>query len=370
LVLGPFQVLAPIGKGGMGTVYLARDSRNGQLAALKVLSPRRAREEPRLLARFRREMELSQTVAHPHVAWTYEVGVHKSVYFIAMEYIPGRSLYRVVADEGPLAVPRAARLFAELATGLEHTHRQGLIHRDVKPSNVIVTPHDHVKLLDLGLALRVGEAGQGVEKEVVGGQGYIVGSMDYIAPEQTANASRVDVRADIYGLGCSLYYVLTGQPPFPGGTAFEKIQKHRNDEPPYLSDLNPTVPVGFASLVRKMMAKRPDKRYTTAAQVRDELLPWSKGEIVLPLDRPDDQEYRAAVEVLNLQEEASAEVIAVDEEEEVGDSTPKDAGHKQAVTETPGQPSDWILYFVLGGAAALFFLVMACAGLLYLILRR
>src|SRR5262245_36203490 len=153
LVLGPYHVLAPIGRGGTSTVYLARDTRSELLVALKVLPPHRAREEERVLARFRREMELCQRVAHPHIAWTYEVGVHRGVYFIAMEYIPGRNLFRLVVDEGPLAVPRAARLFAEVASALDHAHNQGLIHRDLKPSNILVTPHDHTRLLDLGLSL-------------------------------------------------------------------------------------------------------------------------------------------------------------------------------------------------------------------------
>src|SRR5438105_1560068 len=208
LVLGPFHVLAPIGKGGMGTVYLARDSRSQLLVALKVLPPKRAREEERLLARFRREMEMCQRVAHPHLAWTYEVGVCQGVYYIAMEYIPGKNLYRLVTEEGPLPVARAARLFAEVAIGLDHAHARGLIHRDLKPSNIIITPHDHAKVLDLGLALMQGEGP--AEREVVGGRGYVVGTMDYIAPEQAENPAQVDQRTDIYSLGCSLYFSLTG----------------------------------------------------------------------------------------------------------------------------------------------------------------
>src|SRR5438270_147351 len=153
LVLGPFHVLTPLGKGGMGTVYLARDSRSQLLVALKVLPPKRAREEERLLARFQREMEMCRRVAHPHLAWAYEVGVCQGVYYIAMEYIPGQSLYRLVNDQGPLEIARAARLFSEVASALEHAHNQGLIHRDMKPSNIIITPHDHAKVLDLDLAL-------------------------------------------------------------------------------------------------------------------------------------------------------------------------------------------------------------------------
>src|SRR5262249_46991375 len=137
----------------MGTVYLARDTRNQQLLALKVLPPKRAREEDRMLARFQREMQLSKRVAHANLTQTYEVGDHLGVHYIAMEYIPGQTLYRLVNEEGPLTVPRAAHLFAQVATGLEHAHGQGLIHRDLKPSNIMIMPNERAKVLDLGLAL-------------------------------------------------------------------------------------------------------------------------------------------------------------------------------------------------------------------------
>src|SRR5262249_38958302 len=168
--------------------YLARDNRSQLLLALKILPPNKAREEERLLARFRREMDMCQRVAHPHLAWTYEVGVHKGVYYIAMEYIPGKSLYRLVNEDGPLGVPRAARLFGQVASALDHAHHQGLIHRDMKPSNILVTPDDRAKVLDLGLALVQGE--RTAQREVVGGQGYVVGSVDYMSPEQAEDASK------------------------------------------------------------------------------------------------------------------------------------------------------------------------------------
>ena len=131
---------------------------------------RASREEKRLLARFRREMEMCQKVSHPYLAWTHEVGVSQGVYYIAMEYIPGRNLHRLVLEDGPLAVARAARLFAEVASALDHAHTQGLIHRDLKPSNIIVTPNDHAKLLDLGLAVVQGE--KPTDREVVGPPGF------------------------------------------------------------------------------------------------------------------------------------------------------------------------------------------------------
>lgn len=283
LVLGPYHVLAPIGKGGMGAVYLARDSRTQSLAAVKVLPPKRAKAEERLLARFKREMDICQKVAHPNVARTFEVGQHEDVNYIAMEYIPGKNLYRLVSDEGALAAPRAARLFQEICLGLEHAHAQGLIHRDMKPSNVVITPDDHAKVLDLGLALMQGEAQ--ADRTVVGGQGYIVGTLDYLAPEQADDAFAVDIRSDIYSLGCTLYFALTKQPPFPGGNALQKLLRHRIDVPPSVLRLNPDVPPEFAALVERMMAKKKEERFATAGEVRAALKAWAP-EVADPIAKP------------------------------------------------------------------------------------
>ncbi|HZV04035.1 MAG TPA: serine/threonine-protein kinase [Gemmataceae bacterium] len=299
LLLSHYQVLAPIGRGGMSTVYLARDDRSGELVALKLLPPSRWRDQERLLARFQREMELSRLVAHPHLAWTHESGFCMGVYYIAMEYIPGKNLSRIVAEGGPLKVPRAARLMAEVASGLEHSHNQGLIHRDLKPSNIMITPNDHAKVLDLGLALIEGEE---AAQDVIGGQGYIVGTMDYIAPEQTTDSTAVDGRADIYALGCTLYFALTGRPPFPGGTGRDKIRRHRQEEPTPLRELAPDVPVGFARLIERMMAKDPAQRPPSAVAVEDELRAWTSGDTVLPLDRREDAWYVQAVSALQTTE--------------------------------------------------------------------
>jgi serine/threonine protein kinase len=298
LLLGPYQMLSPIGRGGMGAVYLARDSRNQQLVALKVLPPKRAREKERHLARFRREMEMCLRVAHPHIARTFEAGVHLGVYYIAMEFIPGQDLSKMVQSRGPLDVPRAAHLFAEVASALEYAHRQGLVHRDLKPSNIRVTPNQHAKVLDLGLALMEGE--EVTDPQVVGGQGYILGSMDYIAPEQTYDAFNVDGRADIYAMGCSMYFALTGKAPFPGGSSKDKILRHRNEEPALLSERNPEVPPRFAELVHRMMIKDPARRLPSAEAARRELLAWAPAVDDKPLDRQDDTNFRLAV--ANLQQ--------------------------------------------------------------------
>lgn len=300
LIFGPFQILSQIGKGGMGKVFLTRDSRTGMLRALKVLPPRKARAKERLLARFQREMELSQKVSHPHLCRTFEVGQMHDIYYLAMEFIPGRTLSRLVNNEGPLEVPRLARLMAEVASALEHAHQQGLIHRDLKPGNIMITPHDHAKVLDLGLALMAGEKGD--DPSITGGQGYVVGTMDYIAPEQTYDPTAVDARADVYSLGCTLYFALAGRPPFQGGSSIEKIHRQRKEEPQPLLEIRPTIPPAFAALVHQMMNKEPRKRFATARAAEEKLWLWAEGAPELPLDSDDDPDYAAAIEALRKEE--------------------------------------------------------------------
>lgn len=353
LVLGPYHVLAPIGKGGMGTVYLARDHRNQQIMALKVLPPKKAKSEERLLARFLREMELCQRVAHPHLTQTLDVGVHHGVYYIAMEFIPGQTLFKLVRDQGPLGVPRAARLFTEVASGLEHAHGRGLIHRDLKPSNVMITPHDHAKLLDLGLALMENELPS--DRSVVGGQGYVVGTMDYMAPEQAENSTAVDARSDIYSLGCTLYFALTGRPPFPGGTPVQKIMRHCTEEPTPIPDLNPTVSNEFAKLIGWMMAKNPARRPASAAVVRQALAPWADQAPVAALDQKSDAEYQQAIAALRTAPEQVWESI-------VATSAPTAAPARSV--RLKGQLPFWLDYLLPVGVGGI-----VLVGLWYALLR-
>ena len=349
----------------MGTVYLARDQRSQSLVALKILAPKRAQEEERVLARFRREMDMCQRVSHSHLAWTHEVGVYHGVHYIAMEYIPGKSLHRLVSERGPLSVSRAARLFAEVANGLEHAHGQGLIHRDLKPSNIMVTPHDHAKLLDLGLALVLGEDMK--EREVIGGKGYIVGTMDYISPEQVADASRVDSRSDVYGLGCTLYFALTGRPPFPEGTRREKLECHRSQEPEPLERLNPNLPAGFVALVQRMMAKNPADRFPSAAAVARELQTWTSGEQVQAMDRPEDTAYLEAVRNLETVESGAD---ATPLEQLPRKAKPRGRPSRLALTNPARMPlslAAWPLYVVFGILGLLAALMLA-AVVVYLVL--
>jgi serine/threonine protein kinase len=379
LVLGPYQILAPLGKGGMGTVFMARDGRAGRLVALKVLSSRRARAEDRARSRFLREMELSKRVSHPNLAQSYEVGTLQDVHYIAMEFIPGKSLYRVVHEGGPLAPARAARLMAEVASALDHAHQKGLIHRDLKPSNVMVTPNDHAKVLDLGLAFVQGEK---ADIAIIGGQGYIVGTMDYISPEQSVDPTKVDARSDIYSLGCTLYYGLSGQPPFPGGTSVEKRQRHRNEQAPPLGQLRAGLPAKLVDLVHQMMAKDPADRPATASLVQEQLLIWATEDITLPLDRPNDTHYRMAVAALkdtledgSLLDELPLAHATEDVEEEPlaqGEVT-RAVGPRLPQTNSAAQPAlpAWVLLTVVLGVPVILVTLSFClAAAVWLVFWR
>jgi serine/threonine protein kinase len=379
LVFGPYRILSPLGRGGMGTVYLAHDTRKPQgrpgLVALKVLPPKRAREEDRMVARFLREMDLAQRVSHPHLTKTYEAGDVNGVHYIAMEYIRGQSLRRLVADGGPLAVPRVARLFAEVADGLQSAHELGLVHRDLKPANIMVTPNGHAKVLDMGLALAVDEE-LPADKKIVGGQGYVVGTMDYIAPEQVDDASQVDARADLYALGCSIYFALVGQPPFPGGTSQEKMKRHRTEYPDPLSDFNPTVPADFSRLVERLMEKSPSDRYSSAVAVRDALLPWAAGDPKTPLDvDPDQTEAEVVLELEKTQKDPGAffETVPLAVFADQGKRSSKQLPRVEDEAESDEEPRKpalpmWLLAIPAG--LVLMCLAASCTGFLLYYLKK
>jgi eukaryotic-like serine/threonine-protein kinase len=290
--LGQFRILRRLGEGGMGKVYLAVRERDGQRFALKVLPPSKAQEDEHTLKRFRREMELSRRVMHPNVALTVEVGVEGAAHFMVVEYVPGDTLYHVVkrthGGSGPMRVPDAARYFLQAIDGLEAAHDAGVIHRDIKPSNLMVTPEGGAKVLDLGLARMAGE-----DKNPLTHANAVVGTLDYASPEQLGNAARADRRSDLYSLGCTLYFALTGQPPFEGGDIVNKIFRHRMEEPEPIEKLAPGVPQAFGAIVRKLMAKEPAERYQTCAELRRDLARWTDPDRVRALSGAVGETARA-----------------------------------------------------------------------------
>ncbi|MFO0960343.1 MAG: serine/threonine-protein kinase [Isosphaeraceae bacterium] len=270
-LLGDYVIQRRIGAGGMGKVYLARRRKDGREVALKVLPPAKAKEARNALERFRREMDLSRLVRHKYIARTYDAGVSGGVNYMAMEYVPGASLFDLVKDpsRGPLRVPDAARLFIKVCEGLAAAHDVGLIHRDLKPANIMVTPDGDAKILDLGLARTVEEEGALTRPNT------ILGTLDYASPEQLSDAAKADARSDLYSVGCTLYFALAGRPPFDGGDVVNKIFKHRMDDPEPLERAVPGVPASFATIVRKLMAKTPDDRYQDARELAHDLARWT-----------------------------------------------------------------------------------------------
>jgi len=282
LIVGPFVVLDKLGEGGMGKVFKARDTRTGRIAALKVIRPHLI-TNPVIRGRYEREVRAALSLRHPHIAAAFEAGEVGGKVYLAMEFVDGIDLARLVRTFGVLPVPEACEYLRQAALGLAHAHSKGFVHRDIKPGNLVVAGERHhpdatepavVKLLDMGLVRNVGFDDEG------GGDltraGTVVGTPDYMAPEQAKNSSLADHRADLYALGGAFYFLLTGKPPFHVGSPIEKILKHQIDPPPPLQAIRPDVPDELAKLVARLLAKRPENRPGSAAEVAALLLPLTQ----------------------------------------------------------------------------------------------
>ncbi len=262
-----YRVLELLGVGGMGVVYRAAHRLMDRVVALKVIH-RRLADRPAFVEHFRREVQAIARLEHPNIVTAHDADRAGDVHFLVMEYVEGITLDRLVARDGPLPVARACEVVRQAALGLQHAHERGLVHRDVKPGNVLVTPAGAVKVLDFGLAQFAAEA----PAEAPSGSAPLVGTPDYVAPEQARDPADADARCDVYGLGGTLYFLLTGQPPFPGGTVLQKLLAHQDDTPRPVAELRPDVPPALAALLDRMLAKDPGRRPPTAAAVAEDLL--------------------------------------------------------------------------------------------------
>jgi serine/threonine protein kinase/HEAT repeat protein len=276
LEVGPYRLVEPLGQGATGQVFKARHARMARLVALKVLAPQ-AVSTPRAVARFEREAQAAARLSHPHIAQAYDAGEADGRHFLAMELVEGIDLASLVRQSGPLAVPLACELIRQAALGLAHAHDKGLVHRDVKPSNLMVTrpapgAAPLVKVLDFGLArLGSGSGAQGQLTQL----GKLVGTVDFIAPEQAEDARRADARADLYSLGCTLFFLLTGRPPFPGRDLVEKLSARVLGEAP-LGKLRPGVPAELQAVLARLLARDPHRRFASAAEVAHALEPFCR----------------------------------------------------------------------------------------------
>ncbi len=268
--LGKYKLLGHLGKGGMSQVYLAEHSVMERLVAIKVL-PSRYVENPNYLDRFKREARAVAALDHPNIVRAYDIDQDGNTHYIVMEYVEGRDLQRIVNEDGTLDPVDAADYIAQAALGLQHAHEAGLVHRDVKPANCLVDNRRTLKLLDMGLAKFSKDHHPSISAIH---DDSVVGTADYLAPEQARNSQNVDARADIYGLGCTLYFTLTGQPPFPDGSIAQRLLKHQNENPQSIYEKRPEIPPALVELCGRMMKKSADQRIQTAAEVALELRRW------------------------------------------------------------------------------------------------
>jgi serine/threonine-protein kinase len=311
--MGPYRLLETLGEGGMGQVFKARHQRLNRLVALKVIRPERLLQNPEATRRFEREARSAAQLQHPNIVIIYDADKVNDTHFIAMEYVDGVDLARLVKENGPLPVAQACSFIRQAALGLQHAYDRGLVHRDIKPSNLLVAaprsgkdglhrrsihPDDQpekesasaplpegtsgietigppfwmspgavVKILDMGLARLTETTDSDPVLSSLTHEGSVVGTPDYIAPEQARNSHLADIRSDLYSLGATFYFLLAGRPPFPEGSAVEKLLMHQLDDPQPLEELRSDVPPGVVVVIRKLMAKSPDRRFQQPAEV-------------------------------------------------------------------------------------------------------
>lgn len=268
LELGHFTLEERIGRGGMGAVFRAIDKRLDRVVALKVLSPEHS-NDPDAVHRFQNEAKAAARLDHDNIARVFYIGSEASVHFIAFEFVTGINIRTLISQKGKLSPEQAVNYTLQIAEALRQTHAANVVHRDIKPSNIIVSPSGQAKLVDLGLARNMDSH----ESRDLTVAGTALGTFDYIAPEQAMDARNVDVRSDIYSLGCSLYHMLTGAPPYPTGTMFEKVMNHHRPVPPDPAQRASGISPQFSKVVQKMMAANPDERYATPDELIADLIP-------------------------------------------------------------------------------------------------
>jgi eukaryotic-like serine/threonine-protein kinase len=284
--LGKYRILSRLGAGGMGEVFKAVHQTMDRVVALKIMAPQ-LMQEARARARFQREVRSAARLAHPNIVIAHDADVATGHCFLVMEYVEGANLAHLVSQNGRPPVPLACEIVRQAALGLQHAHECGMVHRDIKPQNLMLVLDSpaaagwpavpRVKILDFGLARLVNSDSDGARPtgHTVTREGTVVGTPEFMSPEQATGSKGLDIRADVYSLGCTLYFLLAGRAPFVSASAYEVITKHLTDPPEPLNVRWPDVPVGLAAVVSRMLAKRPEERYQTPAEVANALLPWT-----------------------------------------------------------------------------------------------
>jgi serine/threonine-protein kinase len=265
--LGKYKLLGHLGTGGMSSVFLAEHVAMHRRAAIKVLPASRV-DDSSYLARFYLEARAAASLDHPNIIRVYDIDHEGQNHFLAMEYVEGRDLQHIVKDDGPLPYDLAATYMLQAASGLQHAHERNLVHRDIKPANLLVDNRGTVKVLDMGLAKFDNDK---MSSLTIAHDENVLGTADYLAPEQALNSHTVDSRADLYSLGCTMYFLLTGHPPFPDGTLTQRLMMHQTKTAPSIYNDRPNAPPALVDLCMRMMSKTPGDRPAKSADVVKEL---------------------------------------------------------------------------------------------------
>ena len=303
--IGKFKLLERVGVGGMGQVFLCEHMFMRRRVAVKVLPPAKA-DQPAALGRFYREARAAGGLDHPNIVRTHDIDQDGNLHFIVMDYVDGPNLLDIVKKFGPMDLGRAVSYVHQVAGGLDHAFRNALIHRDIKPGNVLIDRKGVARVLDLGLARFMNDHTD--QLTIKYDDKIVLGTADYVAPEQVANSHSVDIRADIYGLGATFYFLLAGHPPFPTGTVSQKLLWHRTKDPTPVRQIRPEVPEGLALVLGKMMAKDPKARYQTPAQVAADLAPYLAESV--PLPAAEEMPMLSPAAMAGMTVEVSAEPVA------------------------------------------------------------
>ncbi len=273
LFLGSYVLEDVIGEGGMGIVYRARNWKLDLPVAIKIARPEKV-TSPKQVARFIREIQALAELKHPHIIEALDAGFVENRLYFVMEYVGGGDLRKLLEQKGPLSVSDVCLFAIQVADALQYLSSLGIVHRDIKPSNLLLSKEDRqIKLLDMGLA-RLQKGGDSIAHPALTGTGTILGTPEYMAPEQVGNPSAIDIRSDLYSLGCTLYHLLTGHPPFEGKSAVELMHKHVSHTPVPLKFLRQDLPPQVIEVIEKLMSKRQRDRYSEPHEIVGELLPF------------------------------------------------------------------------------------------------
>ncbi len=361
LMVSRYVIQDRVGSGSMGRVYMARHMLMDRLAAIKVVAPENINND-RVLARFQREMRLVGRLDHPNVVRAFDADKIGDLMYIVMEYVPGTSLSQRLRKRGPLPIAETVDHIAQAAAGLQHAHDQGVVHRDVKPSNLLIRNADRVvKVADLGLAALVQDDESPDTFKTA--QGIAVGTIDYMSPEQ-ATGQELDGRSDIYSLGCTWYHILTGQMPFQGDSPIDRLGARINGTAPPVTDLRPDVPRSVVRVLDRMMTNKPEERFQTAgevAEILDQLLKRTRSRQVhiqepKPSPDPEPTNPEAAMPPDQSGQPAMANstlsaMAAIDRREQtlpsMGSSVIASQVGSDEEDDEAIQPPDWLVPFVL-----------------------